>query len=104
MGSSTTTTTTTTNTLPDNWEFTVPLKIGDDIEADLGGAFFPAKVTAIIGLKYNVQYFDGDIMNGLTRDHLKLLNPSDIISSSNDNDDEQQPPPGLTKKELKRWR
>ena len=86
--------------LPDNWEFTLPLKKGDQVEADLGGAFFPATITKD-GETYNVQFFDGDVMDGLSRDMIKLLTPPSLSSVTKNGNEE--PPPGLTKKELKRW-
>lgn len=85
--------------LPDNWELTLPLKIGDEVEADLGGAMFPAKVTGCRGSTFDVQFFDGDQEQGLERSMIKLLKPPAMES-----DDEEQPPPGLTTKELKRWK
>lgn len=90
------------NTLPPDWAFTLPLKVGDQVEADLGGAFFPATVTKI-GTSYDVKFFDGDSMNGLSRDMIKLLAPpSSAFSSNSESTDE--PPSGLTKKELKKWK
>ena len=89
--------------LPENWEFTLPLKVGDQVEADLGGALFPATVTQVSGDSYNVKFFDGDVMNGLERSLIKLLVPPSSSSSSSGGDGEE-PPPGLTKKELKRWK
>jgi hypothetical protein len=85
--------------LPDDWEFTLPLKMGDEVEADLGGAMFPAKVTGVRGSTFDVQFFDGDQEQGLERSMIKLLKPPAMES-----DDEEQPPPGLTAKELKRWK
>ena len=88
--------------LPANWEFTLPVKVGDNVEADLGGAFFPATVTKVVGNKYDVQFFDGDQMAGLDRDMVKLLVPpkEDKADSLLDGIDTT----GLTKKELKRLR
>jgi len=54
--------------LDPNWHFTSPLKVGDEVEADLGGAFFEAKVSQIVGNTYNVVFFDGDRADGLKRD------------------------------------
>mmetsp|Transcript_15856 Transcript_15856/g.23269 ORF Transcript_15856/g.23269 Transcript_15856/m.23269 type:complete len:626 (-) Transcript_15856:43-1920(-) len=88
--------------LPEDWPFTLPLKVGDEVEADLGGAYFPATVTKAANNSYNVKYFDGDVMDGLSRDMIKLMNPPE--ASSSQGDEEEQPPPGLTKKEMKRWR
>merc|ERR1740139_391428 len=59
--------------LPKDWEYTFPIKIGDEVEADLGGAFFPAAVTRVAGDKYDVRYFDGDEESGVPRSMLKLL-------------------------------
>ena len=75
--------------------------MGDQVEADLGGAFFPAEITKVAGSSYDVKFFDGDVMNGLDRSMVKLLAPpaSDSAGGSEDS-----PPPGLKKKELKRWR
>jgi hypothetical protein len=53
--------------LPDNWVFTMQLKVGDQVEADLGGAFFPATVTRAFGGTYDVSFFDGDQETGLDR-------------------------------------
>jgi len=90
--------------LPENWEFTLPLAVGDQVEADLGGAFFEATVTKADNSKYDVKFFDGDVMNGLDRSMVKLLAPpSTSAGSDEDKSDEEQPPPGLTKKELKKW-
>jgi predicted TIM-barrel fold metal-dependent hydrolase len=89
------------NSLPPDWAFTLPLKVGDKVEADLGGAFFPATVTKI-GTSYDVKFFDGDSANGLSRDMIKLLAPPTSALSNNSNTS-NEPPPGLTKKELKKW-
>ena len=89
------------NALPQDWAFTLPVKVGDQVEADLGGAFFPATVTKASVNSFDVKFFDGDVMNGLDRSQVKLLSPPKVSAG---NDDEEMPPPGLTKKELKRWR
>jgi hypothetical protein len=91
------------SSLPDNWEFTLPLKVGDSVEADLGGALFPATVTKV-GSVYDVKFFDGDTMDGLDRNMIKLLAAPASGGSSGSNQGGEEPPPGLTKKELKRWR
>jgi len=78
-----------------NWQFTAPLKNGDEVEADLGGAFFPAKVSQVVGNTYNVVFFDGDRSDGLERDQIKLLNPPS-------SDSDEMDTTGLTKKEIKR--
>ncbi len=93
---------TASDALPDNWAFSLPVKVGDQVEADLGGAFFPASITKA-GATYDVKFFDGDVMNGLARDQIKLLAPPKATSAPG-TDDADSPPPGLTKKELKRWR
>jgi len=91
------------DSLPNDWAFTLPVKVGDQVEADLGGAFFPATVTKAGG-SYDVKYFDGDVMDGLERSMIKLLTPPTLSSNGDSGGDEDSPPPGLTKKELKRWR
>jgi hypothetical protein len=90
------------SSLPDNWEFTLPLNVGDAVEADLGGALFPATITKA-GKLYDVKFFDGDVMNGMDRSMIKMLTPPSLASSGN-NGGGEDPPAGLTKKELKRWR
>merc|ERR1712157_675725 len=90
------------STLPENWEFTLPVSVGDEVEADLGGAFFPATVKKVVNSKYNVLFFDGDVMDGLDRCMIKLLSPPSSYGMLGS--DDEQPPPGLTKKELKKWR
>merc|ERR1712129_238989 len=85
------------NELPENWEYTLPLKVGDEVEADLGGAFFSATVTRASSNSFDVQFFDGDIETGLPRDMIKLLSPPDNDSSDVDTSK-------MTKKELKRWK
>jgi len=93
-----------TDALPENWEFTLPLTVGDQVEADLGGAFFEAIVTKVDNSKYDVKFFDGDVMDGLDRSMVKLMTPPSASPESNgDETEEEQPPPGLTKKELKKW-
>ncbi len=81
--------------LDPNWRFSVPLQVGDECEAELGGALFPAKVSQIVGDKYCVQFFDGDRADGLVRDQIKLLKPPSPESDEIDTT-------GLTKKEIKR--
>ena len=65
----------TSSGLDPNWQFTAPLKVGDEVEADLGGAFFQGKIAQVVGSTYKVVFFDGDRENGLERDQIKLLNP-----------------------------
>lgn len=82
--------------LPENWAFTMPVKVGDTVEADLGGAFFPATVARVAGDTYDVVFFDGDKDSGLERGMLKLLVPptqGDSADTSN-----------MTPKQLKRWK
>jgi len=70
--------------LPTNWQFTLPVKVGQQIEADLGGAFFSATVTAVNGESYDVRFFDGDEEFGLERSHIKLLQaPPQVQDQSN---------------------
>merc|ERR1711971_101126 len=83
--------------LDPNWQFTAPLKNGDEVEADLGGAFFAAKISQVVGNTYNVVFFDGDRIDGLERDQIKLLKPPSI-----DSDEIEIDTSGLTKKEIKR--
>lgn len=88
----------TSNTaLPENWAFTMPIKVGDQVEADLGGAFFPATVTRVAGNSYEVQYFDGDKESGLERSMLKLLTPPKLANEEVDTS-------MMTPKQLKRWK
>ena len=82
--------------LDSNWQFTVPLKVGDEVEADLGGAFFAAKIAQIVGDSYNVVFFDGD-KDTLARSQIKLLTPPSTDSDEIDTT-------GLTKKEIKKLR
>lgn len=83
--------------LPEDWAFSLPLNVGDQVEADLGGAFFPATVTRIANNSYDVKFFDGDIENGLERSMLKLLTPPPVASDEPDI-------ANMTKKQLKRWK
>lgn len=81
--------------LPENWAYTMPLKVGDQIEADLGGAFFPATVTKVVGNKYDVLFFDGDRESGLEREMIKLLAPPNLTEDDEDTSN-------MTPKQLKR--
>ena len=83
--------------LPDNWAFTLPVNVGDQVEADLGGALFPATVSLASGGKYDVTFFDGDRETGLDRSQIKLLTPPAAPTSNVDTSK-------MTKKELKRWK
>jgi hypothetical protein len=90
-----------TPALPENWAFVLPVKVGDQVEADLGGAFFPATVTRVVpgGKAYDVQFFDGDRETGMDRSMLKLLAPPDLSEGGDDHVDTSQ----MTPKQLKRW-
>ncbi|CAJ1940577.1 unnamed protein product [Cylindrotheca closterium] len=83
--------------LPEDWAFSLPLKVGDQVEADLGGAFFPATVTRVANNAYDVKFFDGDMESGLERSMLKLLAPPVVHSDEPDT-------ASMTKKQLKRWK
>lgn len=83
--------------LDPNWQFTSPLKVGDEVEADLGGAFFAGKIAQVTGSTYNVVFFDGDRENGLQRDQIKLLNPPAVEEDEFDTT-------GMTPKEIKKMR
>ena len=86
--------------LPANWEYTVPLQVGDEVEADLGGAMFPARVSAVTGNTYSVEYFDGDKDGGLERSMIKLLKPPAAASDEDELDIGDTT--GLTPKEIKK--
>ena len=87
--------------LPSDWAFSLPVKVGDKVEANFGGAWFPATVSKIIGSTYNVEFFDGDSETGLERSALKLLTPplvddgSKIVNGVDTS--------SMTKKELKKF-
>jgi Cupin superfamily protein len=88
--------------LPENWAYTMPVSVGDQVEADLGGAFFPATVTRVSEGTYDVTFFDGDKDVGLHRSMVRLMNPpkqqqqSDSTSSIDTSN--------MTPKQLKRWK
>ncbi|KAL3910560.1 MAG: hypothetical protein SGILL_007645 [Bacillariaceae sp.] len=83
--------------LPENWAFTMPVKIGDEVEADLGGAFFPATVQKVLpGDEYFVQFFDGD-QETLERSMIKLMKPPNLGGDDVDTSK-------MTPKQLKRWK
>ena len=82
--------------LPPNWAFTLPVKVGDQVEADLGGAWFPAMVTKVVGDTYDVKFFDGDQETGLERSLIKLLRPPNLAEEKVDTSH-------MTPKQLKRW-
>jgi len=83
-----------------NWPLTSPLKVGDEVEADLGGAYFEARVSKVAGNTFNVVFFDGDKADGLERNQIKLLNPPATDTEDEDDFDTT----GLTKKEIKKMR
>jgi hypothetical protein len=83
--------------LPADWAFTLPVKVGDQVEADLGGAFFDATVKRVAGDKYDVLFFDGD-RDTLTRSMIKLKTPPSV-GDEGDVDTSR-----MTPKQLKRWR
>jgi hypothetical protein len=82
--------------LPENWAWSLPVKVGDQVEADLGGAFFPATVMRVVGDKYDVAFFDGDQECGLERSMLKLVTPP----AAKEEEDTSK----MTAKQLKRWK
>jgi len=92
------------NNLPADWAITLPLSVGDVVEADLGGAFFDATVTGLRGSTYDVQFFDGDKEEGLRRDMIKLKEPPAKTDGDNGGEEEEFDTSGMTPKELKRWR
>lgn len=83
--------------LDPNWQFTAQLKVGDEVEADLGGAFFEAKVSKVAGSFFDVIFFDGDRADGLERSQIKLLKPPVIAEDDFDTT-------GMTAKEIKKMR
>jgi len=108
QGGTTTTTTIVaakakTGALPENWAFVMPMKVGDEVEADLGGAFFPATITRVlpgpVGL-YDLTFFDGDQEKGMERKLIKLLKPPAVDNDDNDQVDTST----MTPKQLKRWK
>jgi hypothetical protein len=70
--------------LPENWAFTLPLAVGDQVEANQIGAFFPATITRASEGTYDVKYFDGDSETGMDRSMIMLLSPP--ASASDDKD------------------
>lgn len=86
--------------LSSDWAFTMPVSVGDQVEADLGGAFFPAAVTRVSDGTYDVAFFDGDRETGLTRRQIKLLSPPPTVAAANDAVDVSK----MTAKQLKRWK
>lgn len=85
--------------LPSNWAFTMPVKVGDQVEADLGGAFFAATVSRASGGTFDVQFFDGDRETNLDRSQIKLMVPPAAGASDDDVDTSK-----MTPKQLKRWK
>merc|ERR1712166_704688 len=93
--------------LPDNWAYVMPIKVNDEVAADLGGAFFPATITKVLtnGL-YDVKFFDGDVEDGMERNLIKLLKPPSTVDTGNgdnyDSDDDGIDTSNMTPKQLKR--
>ena len=85
--------------LPSNWAFALPVEVGDQVEADLGGAFFPATVSRASGNTYDVQFFDGDKETNLSRVQIKLLRPPATSAAADEVDTSN-----MTPKQLKRWK
>ena len=100
QGSNTADSATSGQSLPSDWAYTLPVNVGDEVEADLGGASFPARVTRASGDTYDVQFFDGDMETGLERSMMRLMNPPSLSVTSSDDIDAS----GMTKKQLKRWK
>jgi Cupin superfamily protein len=99
-------TTAAATSLPGNWAFTMPLHVGDEVEADLGGAFFAAKVSRIGpgGDSYDVQFFDGDRESGLERSQIKLLKPPTLKAQVSVGEVGGVDTSKVTAKQLKRWK
>lgn len=91
--------TTAAAALPSNWAFSMPVKVGDRVEADLGGAFFPATVSRASGGTFDVQFFDGDRETNLDRSQIKLMAPPATAIAGDDVDTSN-----MTPKQLKRWK
>lgn len=87
-----------TTALPENWAYTLPVNVGDQVEADLGGAFFPATVTRAADETYDVQFFDGDREMGLDRSMIRLVSPPKVAAAGEEVDTSS-----MTPKQLKRW-
>lgn len=107
--STATTSTTASQALPDNWAFVMPIKVGDEVEADLGGAFFPATISKVLpnNSGYDVTFFDGDKESGMERNSIKLLKPP--VSDATDGNDGggdggSIDTSNMTPKQLKRWK
>ena len=73
------------------------ISVGDKVEAELGGAFFPATVTRVSDDQlYDVTFFDGDKEVGLNEAQIRLLSvpkPVSIVDTTK-----------MTAKQLKRWK
>jgi Cupin superfamily protein len=87
--------------LSSDWAFTMPVVVGDQVEADLGGAFFPAKVTRASDGTYDVAFFDGDRETGLARRQIKLLSPPKTAAAASLDEVDTS---NMTAKQLKRWK
>ena len=91
--------------LPADWAKTYPLKVGDAVEADLGGCFFPATIQNVApNGKFDVKFFDGEVERGVERSAIiltvKPALPSEEASSATNEIDTSK----LTKKEIKKLR
>ena len=83
--------------VPDDWATSWPLQVNDQVEADLGGAFFPANILKVRpdGL-FDVKFFDGEVEQGVPRSGILLMTkPQAEITVPTQ-------AKKLTKKELKR--
>jgi Cupin superfamily protein len=73
-----------------------PLSVGDKVEAELAGAFFPATITQISNVgTYDVAFFDGDRETGLSRGQIKVVSPPKPFEIDTSK---------MTTKQLKRWK
>jgi len=83
--------------IPEDWPATWPLKVDDQVEADLGGAMFPATVLKVRpdGL-FDVKFFDGEVEQGVPRSGIELRTKPKVEAAV------LEPAKKLTKKELKR--
>jgi Cupin superfamily protein len=91
--------------LPADWATTMPVKVGDAVEADLGGAYFSAKVirASSDNSSFDVQFFDGDVETGLPRPMIRLLSPPKLPGAA-DAAASPADPSKMTAKQLKRWK
>ena len=87
--------------VPDDWATSWELKVGDPVDADLGGCMFPAAVMKVNeGGTYDVQFFDGEVEKGVARDAIVLkVKPTLGGGGGGEGGIDTA---GLTKKEIKR--